>query len=66
MAMGTTPSKAPEPVDAETCRDGLRALDIKEPRLEVEKEYVYVADRERMRLALVTSTPRSSSSKLAP
>lgn len=52
MAMGTAPSKAPEPAGAEICEDRLRALEIKETRLEVEKEYVYVADRERMRPAL--------------
>lgn len=46
--MGNAPSKTPEPAVAETLRDRLRALEIKETSPEVEKEYVYVADRERM------------------
>lgn len=46
--MGNTPSKIPEPAVAETLRDRLRALEIKETGPEVEKGYVYVADQERM------------------
>lgn len=47
--MGNTPSKIPESAVAETLRDRLSALEVKETSHEVEKEYVYVADQERMK-----------------
>lgn len=53
--MGNTPSKIPEPAVAETLRDRLRALEIKETKAtgpEVEKGYVFVADQERMESVL--------------
>ena len=46
--MGNTPSKTPEQAVADEVRDRRRALEIKEISPEVEKDYVYVADEERM------------------
>ena len=59
--MGNSPSKIPDPAVAETLRDCLRALEIKETKEtgpEVEKGYVYVADQERMDQSL-SNNPRT-------
>lgn len=43
--MGASESKLPEPVIEEKLMERLRALEVKESRVEAEKEYVYVDDQ---------------------
>ena len=43
--MGASQSKLPEPVIEEKLMERLRALEVKESRVETEKDYVYVDDQ---------------------